>query len=62
MCHFSVAASKVSDDKAAAEAQEMEVMARTAAAAVQVLAHLGSNRAVVFLHGQYHAAQHAMGK
>ena len=43
---FSAAASKVGDDKAALEAQEMEVMTRTAAAAVQVLARLESSRAV----------------
>ena len=40
------AASKVGDDKAALEAQEMEVMTRTAAAGVQVLTRLESTRAV----------------
>ena len=40
------AASKAGDDKAAMEAQEIEVMTRTAAAGVQVLMRLESTRAV----------------
>jgi len=40
------AASKVGDDKAALERQELEVMTRTAQAAVQVLSRLESTRAV----------------
>ena len=40
------AASKAGDDKAAMEAQEIEVMSRTAAAGVQVLMRLESTRAV----------------
>ncbi len=40
------AASKVGEDKAAAESQELEVMTRTAAAGVQVLGRLESTRAV----------------
>ena len=40
------AASKAGDDKAALEAQEIDVMSRTAAAGVQVLMRLESTRAV----------------
>ena len=40
------AASKVGDDKAGIERQEVEVMSRTAAAGVQVLTRLESTRAV----------------
>ena len=43
-CAF--AASKAGDDKAALEAQEIEVMSRTAAAGIQVLTRLESTRAV----------------
>ena len=43
---FCCAATKAGDDKTALEAQEIEVMSRTAAAGVQVLSRLESTRAV----------------